>query len=91
MPPEVVRPVASTTIGYIVTMVHRMSMTWVVLKPGEEVIRASGHGRSISVSRVRGLGLVLEYSSNGTSSDYESFYRIPSRDADKVSISGMPE
>ncbi|KAF2823684.1 hypothetical protein CC86DRAFT_58612 [Ophiobolus disseminans] len=67
MPPEMVRPVASTTIGCIISLVHRLGMNWVELKPDEAIVRASGNGRSISTSRVRGLGLVVEYNSNGSS------------------------
>jgi hypothetical protein len=28
MPPDIVRPVASTTLGCLITMAHRMGMVW---------------------------------------------------------------
>lgn len=86
MPPEIVRPVASTTLGCLISLVHRMDMVWVELKPDEGIIRASRKGRTISASRVRGLGLVLEYNSNGSSLYGQISLRIPSQDADKVRL-----
>jgi hypothetical protein len=84
MPAEIVRPFASTTIGCLVSIVHRMGLTWVELRPDEGLIRAIGRGRSISASRVRGLGIVVEYIHNGTSLTSELDRRIQSQMADKV-------
>jgi hypothetical protein len=61
-------------------------MTWTDFQPNEGKMRAMGDGRSFSTSVVRGMGLVVEYSSNtgyANSSHHEA--RIPSKDADKVS------
>jgi hypothetical protein len=66
MPAEIVRPFASTTIGCLVSIVHRMGLVWIGFRPDEGIIRATARGRSISVSRIRGLGLVVEYTRNGT-------------------------
>jgi hypothetical protein len=85
MPPEIVRPVASTTIGCLINMVHRMNLTWVIFKPDEGIIRATGHKRSISSSRVRGLGVVVEYVRNTWHLPGQRTRRIPTEDADKVS------
>jgi hypothetical protein len=84
MPVEIVRPFASTTIGYLVSIVHRMNLSWIDFRPDEGVIRATGNGRSISASRIRGLGLVIEYIRNGTSLTEDLDRRIESSDADKV-------
>jgi hypothetical protein len=84
MPVEIVRPFASTTIGCLVSIVHRMNLTWIDLRPDEGVIRATGHGRSISASRIRGLGLVVEYIRNGTKLTEDLHRRIDSDYADKV-------
>jgi hypothetical protein len=85
MPPEIVRPVASTTIGCLINMVHRMNLTWVIFKPDEGIIRATGHKRSISSPRVRGLGVVVEYIRNTWHLPGQRTRRIPTEDADKVS------
>jgi hypothetical protein len=84
MPPEIVRPVASTTIGCLINMVHRMDLTWVIFKPDEVIIRATGHKRSISPSRARGLGVVVEYVRNTWHLPGQHTRRIPTEDADKV-------
>jgi hypothetical protein len=67
MPVEIVRPFASTTLGCLITIVHRMGLTWIDFKPDEGILRAIGYGRSISSSRIRGLGLAIEYVGNGIS------------------------
>ena len=66
MPPDIVRPVASTTLGCLITMVHRLGMTWSQFKPDEGSIRASRPGRAFSAFLVRGMGLVIEYSTDGS-------------------------
>jgi hypothetical protein len=65
MPVEIVRPFASTTLGCLIAIVHRMGLTWIEFKPDEGIIRAIGRGRSISAFRLRGLGLAIEYVGNG--------------------------
>lgn len=84
MLPDVVRPVASTTIGDLVSLVHRMRLSWIDFKPDEGIICAAGHGRSISASRVRGLGLFVKCNQNGTRLYQQLSMMIPSRDADQV-------
>lgn len=61
-----------------------MNMTWVDLKPNEGIIRATGNGRTISASRIRGLGIVIEYVSNGSWLLEQLPPRLPSTHADKV-------
>jgi hypothetical protein len=65
MPVEIVRPFASTTLGRLIAIVHRMGLTWIEFKPDEGILRAVGRGRSISAFRLRGLGLAIEYVGNG--------------------------
>jgi hypothetical protein len=62
MPPDIVRPVSSTTVGCLITMAHRLGMTWSDFRLDEGKMHASGSGRSFSTSIVRGMGLVVEYS-----------------------------
>jgi hypothetical protein len=85
MLPDIVRPVASTTIGCLISMAHRLGMTWLEFKLDEGKLRAAGNGKSFSTSLVRVMGFVVEYSSFGsrTKESYDLF-RIPSVAADKV-------
>ena len=91
MPPDIVRPLASTTLGTIIVMAHRMGMIWKDLRPSEGKLRAEGLGQSISATLVRGLGIVSEYASEPglVPQDPEMLLwslRIPSVDADKVRL-----
>ena len=65
MPPEIVRPFASSTIGDIVVIAHRLGMGWKEFRPGESIMRAEGNGQSISSTPVRSLGILLQYSNDG--------------------------
>jgi hypothetical protein len=65
MPVEIVRPFASTTLGCLLTIIDLMKLALFEFKPEEGIIRAIGCGRSISAFRIRGLGLAIEYVSNG--------------------------
>lgn len=86
MPPDIVRPVASTTLGCLVMMAHRMGMIWSDVRLDGGKFRATGDGRSFSVSLVRGMGFVVEYSSDGSRnfSIPNVDIRVPSITADKV-------
>jgi len=84
MPPDVVRPVASTTIGCLITVAHRLGMIWSYIDPDDGKIRASGQGHSLSASLIRGMGLVVEYLHDGSYAPDAQQTRIPSTDADKV-------
>jgi hypothetical protein len=70
-------------------MVHRMDMVWIDFRPDEGVIRATGHGRSFAASKVRGLGLVMEYDSIVQRSLSIPQIRVPSPDADKVCVMSL--
>ncbi|KAF1837836.1 hypothetical protein BDW02DRAFT_81851 [Decorospora gaudefroyi] len=67
MPPDIVRPVASTTLGCLIVMTHRMGMVWTDFRPEEGVVRAASKTQSFSTSLVRGMGLVVEYATIGSS------------------------
>lgn len=85
MPPDIVRPVSSTTVGNLITMAYRLGMIWSDFRLDEGKMRASGSGRSFSTSIVRGMGLVVEYSGNGSSYGiWGGLDRLPSVAADKV-------
>ncbi|KAH8202519.1 hypothetical protein TruAng_003327 [Truncatella angustata] len=61
MPPDVVRPFASTTLSDIAILARRMGMTWTEFKPAEGVLEAQGSGHALSSTTVRGVGLMLTY------------------------------
>jgi len=82
MPPDIVRPVASTTVGCLITMAYRLNMTWTDFRLDEGVLRAVGEGRSFSTSIVRGMGLVVEYGRSASNPDHKN--RVPSKVADQV-------
>jgi hypothetical protein len=82
MPPDIVRPVASTTVGCLITMAYRLGMTWTDFRLDEGIMRAVGKGKSFSTSIVRGMGLVVEYSTSA--SHQRDDFRIPDKIADQV-------
>lgn len=90
MPPDIVRPWASTTLGTIISMAHRMGMTWKDLDPSKGRLRAEGLGQCFSGTMVRGMGIVMEYTKEPNLRPHDSpmllwSLRIPSGEADKVS------
>lgn len=61
MPPEIVRPFATSNIGDIIALAHRLGMRWKEMRPDDGVVRAEGTGQSITSTTVRGFGLLLQY------------------------------
>ena len=89
MPPDIVRPLASTTLGTILAVAHRMGMTWKDVRPSEGRLRAEGFGQSFSATLIRGLGIVVEYAREAGLAPRDTpmllwSLRIPTTDADKV-------
>lgn len=90
VPLDVVKPQATTTIGDIVVLTHRMRMRWVDLRPNDGRLRAEGESGSLT-NVSRGLGVVLAFSSTrpGGPSRIASF--IPSREADMFGCGILPQ
>lgn len=90
MPPDVIRPVASTTLGTLINLAHRLGMTWRELDPQGGKMRAEAVGQSLAAIRMRGMGLVVEFHqekslvTKSRKAEVTSM-RIPSIDGDKVS------
>lgn len=61
MPPGVLRPLATTTIGTLVVLAHRMGMAWRDLQPSRGYIRAEGNGHTINSTTIRGFGILIQY------------------------------
>lgn len=66
-PPDVIRPLAKTTVSTIAILARRMGMRWKEFRPEDGVMRAEGHSHIITSTVVRGLGLVLQYNYTGRS------------------------
>lgn len=66
-PPDVIRPLAKTTVSAIAILARRMGMRWKDFRPEDGVMRAEGHSHIITSTVVRGLGLVLQYNYTGRS------------------------
>ena len=59
IPPDIIRPVATSTVGDIIVLAHRLGMGWNDLRPGDGIMRAEGGGKSIVSTAVRGFGILL--------------------------------
>lgn len=82
MPPDVVRPMASTTVSDIAVMAKRLGMIWKTFDPGESM-RAEGNGHVFTSSIARSLGIILQYSFTARTKNDNSFY-VPVVQADKL-------
>ena len=95
MPPEIVRPFASTTLGNIIAIAHRLGMIWRDLRPGDGILRAEGNGHTLSSTSVRSVGILLQYtfddpvSKSGKSQAWRNVL-IPTDDADKMGFGILP-
>lgn len=61
VPPDIVRPFATSNVGDIIALAHRLGMRWKDIRPDDGVLRAEGNGQSITSTTVRGFGLLLQY------------------------------
>lgn len=92
MPPEIVRPFATSNVGDIITLAHRLGMRWHDIRPGDGIMRAEGNGQSITSTTVRGFGILLQYTfdlsivriQTGIGSGDTLNLTIPSRKADML-------
>ena len=87
IPPDIIRPVATSTVGDIIALAHRLGMGWTELRPADGIMRAEGGGRSIVSTAVRGFGILLQFNYDRAGKDdllhaYEGI--IPSVPADKL-------
>ena len=61
MPTDVIGPIATTTLGDIAVIAHRMGMSWKTFDPDKGLLAAEGCGHSLSSVEIRALGLTLRY------------------------------
>ena len=85
MPLDIIRPVATSTVGDIIALAHRLGMGWEDLRPGDGIMRAEGGGKSIVSTAVRGFGILLQFNYDRAGGGYEhEVGTIPSVQADKL-------
>ena len=95
IPPEIVTPYASTNIGDVISIAHRLGMIWTDLQPEHGVLRAEGNGHTLSSTLVRSLGILLRYTYHSPNTRYDKVdswrnYLIPSDSADKLGFGILP-
>lgn len=87
MPPDLVRPVATTNVFNIAIMAYRLGMTWIDFRPEENVMRAEGNGQLLNSTHVRSIGIILQYlKTGGYIEDSIDKNFNPSRVADALSF-----
>ena len=97
MPPDIVRPFATSCVGDVIALAHRLGMRWKEIRPDDGVIRAEGNGQSITSTTVRGFGLLLQYTFDRSIvedskhvSNRASTLTIPSCEADMLGFQIVP-
>ena len=88
MPPEMIRPLATSTLGDIVILAVRLGMQWRALKPENARLQADGNGYSLSATEVRGLGIVFRFAATGFHNELPRL--VPSGEQDKLLCGIVP-
>ena len=92
MPPDIARPLASTTVSDIAICAVRLGMRWKDFRPMDGSLIAEGQGQTLISTHVRSIGLILNYTfdtyKNQTDTD-KSFW-VPSGIADRFIFGIMP-
>ncbi|EPE28063.1 hypothetical protein GLAREA_04854 [Glarea lozoyensis ATCC 20868] len=60
MPPDIIRPMATSTISAIAIMGIRLGMTWKTFDPAES-LRAEGNGHMFTSTVARSFGIIVQY------------------------------
>lgn len=64
VPPDIIRPSASSAVGDIIALAHRLGIVWLDVRPGEDIMRAKGCGQTLASTVVRGFGIIFQYTRN---------------------------
>ncbi|KAL8825213.1 MAG: hypothetical protein Q9191_004550 [Dirinaria sp. TL-2023a] len=83
MPPELLRPMARTTVADIAMMARRLGMEWSSFRPEEGIMSAQGHGHIIYATFVRSLGVVLHYMRTGVGTYDSDSSSLPIKELSK--------
>ena len=102
VPPDILRPLAISTVPHIAVMARRLGMSWVAFRPEDGIMRAEGSGQIISSTFIRSHGIILHYKNVGRAypssrSSFSSIKRgtksemyIPKREADMMGFGILP-
>lgn len=93
VPPEVLRPVAVTSVSCIAVIASRLGMTWIDFRPEENIMRAEGNGHVLNSTLVRSMGIVLQYMKVGDTPPITPLKQIyiPTREADMMGFGILPQ
>lgn len=96
LPRDVVRPLASISLGDLLVYCFRLRIVVTRLEPAQRQFEADGHGHNFSPLNVQGVGLVLQYRSDqtkklGPSECPANPTFIPSMATDKMAFGLIPE
>jgi len=61
MSPELLYPLAITSVGDVAVEVERLGMKWLTFQPEDGMMRAEGHGLVINSTLVRSIGPILHF------------------------------
>lgn len=91
MPPEMVRPVAITSISDLAIIARRLGMRWTDFRPEDNTMRAEGNGHVLNSTLVRSIGIIMQYMDVGDpfSAPKKELY-IPTRLADAMGFGILP-
>ena len=64
--PDVVRPLAKTTVATIAIIARHLGMRWKEFDPVHGIMRAESNGQIITATSIRSLGTVIQYTDTGS-------------------------
>lgn len=86
--PDIVRPLAKTSVSAIAIIARRLGMCWKDFRPVDGVMRAEGNGHIMTATIVRSLGILLHYSFTRSTKVFASKYSeeiyIPQSESDNL-------
>ena len=95
LPPEAVRPFASTTLGDLLTLCFRLRLVVQDLRPGH--FSADGYGNNFASMQIQGLGMIVQYrydpsQDEGNNPNCPGNTKFtPSENTDKLAFSIIPQ
>jgi hypothetical protein len=64
LPPDIIRPMASSRLGTIIVLALRLGMQWEIIDVSNGAMRAEGNGHTLLSTMLRGLGIAFQYNFN---------------------------